>query len=510
MSKYRLLTNFFILCLIGISFTTPALAAGLFLPYVTFSTGSCVEAVAIGDVNNDGLNDVVAATTANPIAPPDPINDRKIHVFLQQPNGELVLSAKYPITVSPASVEIGDVNNDGKNDVVVSATNAIGILLQNDSGTLDSIITYPTGHTSGNNSFKVKIGDFNDDGRNDVVSIDWGASSPDVDVFLQNANGTMDPSTVYVVTGGGYDLDVGDVNNDGRQDIVIMGGSSAFAVLLQNSSGTMDGPVYYDLPEGLRQNGVTVGDINGDGRDDVVVTCHMYVVAFYQNESGTLNAPVSYASSGNTIPVDIGDVNGDGLNDVISAGGSTLEIHLQAAGGGLLPYEICPIPYVQHYSPDSLEVGDVNNDGANDVVLATWGFTEFTFVVVYAAREEVQPVPDIKVNAADGPITVRRSTDVTVTASVDAGTEGGHLYDWWMGAITPYGKYWVNQSQQWVKSSAPISMGQIAMYDMPTTEMLSRTLPMGSYRFFFVLDGTPNGVLDDLTIKDYVDVKSRY
>jgi hypothetical protein len=505
MYKYHYLAKIFVLCLFGIYLTTPVLATGLFLPYVTYPMASSPEAAAIGDVNNDGLNDVVVATTDKAFVN-EPDDDHKVHVFLQQANGDLLLSAKYDVTgafyvYQPTSVDIGDLNNDGRNDIVVNTNNAIGIFLQNSSGTMDPMVTYPS-----TSSYRVRVGDFNSDGRQDVVSL-----ASNVDVFLQNSSGTMNPSVAYVVThGGNDDLEVGDVNNDGRQDIVILSGKT-LGILLQNSSGTMNSPVYYVLTDAPITNGVAVGDINGDGRDDVAVTYNYNVAAFYQNVSGTLDAPVNYASSGDTKPVDIGDVNGDGLGDVVSAGGPTLEVHLQGSNGSLLPYELYTIPYETHYPLHSLEIGDINNDGANDVVLANNEAGQ-GLIVVYgmAQMPQIMPIPDIKVNSSDGPVTVRRSMNVSVTASVDAGTEGGQLYDWWMGALTPFGKYWVNRYQLWVKSSTPVSMGQIEMYTMPTTEMLKRTLPIGSYRFFFILDSIPNGVLDDMTNKDYVDVKSKF
>lgn len=504
---------FILFCFIAVhSLGTPrAFAGNLFSPYVTFPTGSCPEAVAIGDVNNDGLNDVVVSTVFND----DPVNDHHIHVFLQQPNGELAFSAKYPVpgafyAYHPKSVDIGDLNNDGRGDVVVSANNAIGIFLQNDGGTLDPMITYATNHSSGTNSYKVRIGDFNNDGLLDVVSIDWGTQSYDVDVFLQNASGTMDPPVVYVVQHGGYDdLAVGDVNNDGLQDIIVMSGqgyaNDTLGILLQNSEGTMDEPVYYDLTENVNTNGVAVGDINADGLQDVAVTYNYNIGVFYQNASGTLDASVSYPSSGDTKPVDIGDVNLDGKADVVSAGGSSLEVHLQGPSGELLPYEIYTIPYETHYPPHALEIGDVNNDGANDVVLANCG----SGLVVLYGQTELPVLLDLKVNGSDGPVSVKRNEIVDVTMSLDPGSSLGVPFDWWVGAFTPYGMYWLNSSQDWVRSSIPISMGTYGLYTMVPTSVLSRTLPPGAYRFFFVLDGQANGLPDEITYRDTVDVRSK-
>lgn len=352
--------------------------SGLFFPYVTFPTGSCAEAVAISDLNNDGRNDVVVATTdADDIQ-----NDHRIHVFLQDISGELLPPAKYEVinalsSSHPRSVDIGDLNGDGRNDVAVATSNAVGVFLQNDTGTLDPMVVYNSAHSSGSNVYKIRIGDLNNDNLLDIASIDWGTQSYSVDVFLQNQDGTLDTPAVYSVQHGGYDdMDIGDVNDDGLQDVVVMSGQgvgSTLGILMQNSQGTLGPPMYFDLTDNSLTNGVAVGDINNDSREDVVVTYPNYVGAFLQNTSGTLNPSIRYTSSGDTKPVEIGDISNDGRDDVIAAGGNVVEIHLQNSGGTLSNYELYTVPFETHYPPHSLAVGDINGDGANDVALANCG-----------------------------------------------------------------------------------------------------------------------------------------
>jgi hypothetical protein len=381
----------------------PLASSSLFLPYVTYATGSCAEAVAIGDVNNDGRKDVVVATTYND----DPDNDHRINVFLQNSSGELEPPVKYVVTSAfylyhPTSVDIGDLNNDGKNDVAVSGSNCVGVFYQNDIGTLDAMATYASAHSSGTNSYKVRIGDFNGDGLLDVVSIDWGTQSYDVDVFLQNLSGTLNAPVVYIVQHGGYDdLDVGDVNGDGLDDIIVMSGQglgSTLGILVQNTQGTFDAPVYYDLTDDSLTNGVAVGDVNGDTRNDIAVTYPNYVGVFYQNDLGTLDPSIHYSVYGELRPVEIGDVNVDGRDDIVAAGDGALEVLLQSSTGTLLPYEQCPAPPQTFYKPHALDVGDINGDGANDVVLANCGAG---LVVFYNSYQMELPTMIFRSIAAD-------------------------------------------------------------------------------------------------------------
>jgi hypothetical protein len=350
--------------------------SGLFKPYVTYPTGSWPESVAIGDVNGDGRNDVVLTTSFYN----DPANDYKMFVLLQNASGGFNQAVKYTAG-NGESVAIGDVNNDGRADVIVSASNCIGVFYQNSSGGLNTMVTYASNHQSFSNTYKVKTGDFNHDGRMDVVSIDWGTQSQDVDVFYQNAGGTFNTPITYTVSHGGYeDLEVGDVNNDGFTDIIVMSGQSFIpnlGVLTQKTDGTFNTAVYYSVGANQLSSGVGIGDVNGDSLQDIVVTYGGNagnIGVFLQNNSGTLNTSTSYSSYDSPSPIEIADVNNDGRKDIIlaHAGWLKLGVYLQGTGEAILPEELYPIPY-STYNPHGLAIGDINGDGLNDVVIADNG-----------------------------------------------------------------------------------------------------------------------------------------
>jgi len=400
----------------------------LFYHWISIPTGSWAEAVAIADVNSDGRNDVVMTTSFYF----DPSNDYTLFVFLQNASGNLDPPVKYPAG-NGASIDIGDVNNDGKVDIVTTTWNGIGVLIQNSMGGLNPMITYLSNHSSDVNALRVRIGDFNNDGLLDVVSVDAGVRSHDVDIFFQNIFGSLNNPTTYSVEHGGYiddDLDVGDMNNDGLTDIVVMNSNIEYphiGILMQHPNGGFYPPVYSDF--GIYKvltTSMAVGDINNDALQDIAVTYggnspDSNVGTFYQNVGGYLDLPASYSSYDIPQPIVIADVNHDMKQDIIVAhdGWAAFGIYLQDGYGMLLPECRYPLPSHAYYRPEGLAVGDINSDGLNDVVLAA---ANYDLLVVYHRNGKTVelPFPKVAVSASSvdfGTVGINKTATRTISIS---------------------------------------------------------------------------------------------
>jgi hypothetical protein len=346
-------------------------SAPSFLPYQLYPVSSQTEAVAIGDVNGDGRNDVLMTTTYAG-APQD---QYRLFVFLQTANGKLANPVTYP-HLDGSSIAVGDVTGDGRNDVVVASGNSIRVFRQTVNGTLQATKDRLVNHSS----LLVGIADFNADKRLDVVSIPWGSNSDDVDLFLQRRNGTLGPDHVYELRHSGYDdLSIGDVTGDGRADLVVTSGQGSLrqniGVLPQSTTGTFDSPRFYDTGSESLNRANAIGDLDGDGRLDIVVGTEpwhgsSFLGLFKMKAGGFQMSRIEGVIVVGAL--EIGDLNGDHRNDIVVLHDHSYRVGylLQGRNGRFRPEVNLELPYGNYPNPHGLAIGDVNSDGLIDIVIA--------------------------------------------------------------------------------------------------------------------------------------------
>jgi hypothetical protein len=358
----------------------PAPDGGLLsLPSPEIYVGSTVESVTIGDINSDGRNDLVLCT--NTQGAENPSADWSVFVFLQNPCGGLSPPVRYPGTPSGhiRTVAIADVTGDGRADLVFDQPNAVGVLPQNAQGTLDSMVVYGLPI----DPRLTAVGDLTGDGLADVFAGMSNMVPTSVGYEMVQSAGALQSPVAIDSQLSASDIQIADVTGDGRPDVVLMTGLS-FGIIPQQASGTLGAEVV--VPAGADLEYVTamaLGDVTGDGRTDLVasgVGVETGAIEVYaQTSSGTLSSPLEYAISG-TEGLGIADFDGDGRNDVVSVN-VNIEIRLQTPAGTLAPPLQFTAPQAiggQH----PLATGDLNSDGRVDIVLVTyWGVS-----IVYGTR----------------------------------------------------------------------------------------------------------------------------
>ncbi len=269
---------------------------------------------------------------------------------------------------SPSYAATGDFNGDGKLDLIVAnfSSNDISVLLGNGDGTFQAAVNYRAG--SGPRS--IGVGDFNGDGKLDLAVVN--TNSKNVSILLGNGDGTFQPAVNYVAGSGGQSVAIGDLNGDGKLDLVVANNqSNNVSVLLGNGDGTFQAALSY--PAGSGASSVAVGDFNGDGNLDLAATNFGTdnVSILLGNGDGTFQPAVNYAAGGGCQSMAVGDFNGDGKLDLAVANIATNDVSVLLGNGDGTFQSAMNIAVGAQ--PESLVEGDFNGDGILDLAVDNAG-----------------------------------------------------------------------------------------------------------------------------------------
>jgi FG-GAP-like repeat len=328
--------------------STPSLS---FAPVVDYGSGGYDPAsVAVADVNGDGKPDIVVANSCGSSSCPRGLPGT-VGVLLGNGNGTFQTAVTYGSGgyTNSISVVVADVNGDGKPDLIVanscadstcSGDGSVGVLLGNGDGTFRTAVSYDSGGIS-LDGISVAVADVNGDGKLDVLVLNQcinstacstpGAGDGSVGVLLGNGDGTFQTAVAYD-SGGflGTSIAVGDVNGDGKPDVVVAqctGGGGVcegeVGVLLGNGNGTFQAAVNYSAGE--ESNAVALADLTGDGHLDILVTngssdldrLDGSVGVLLGNGNGTFQTMVTYDPGGVAAGLAIADLIGNGKLDAL-------------------------------------------------------------------------------------------------------------------------------------------------------------------------------------------------
>lgn len=340
---------------------------------LVYEAGGSPGITSIGDVNNDGLNDVVCAN----------YYDNTISVFIQGKDGKLATQTTYPTAQGSFGVGIGDIDRDGLNEVIVgcAASDVIYIFSQTPGGTLTLTSTYQTGR----GPYGLDIGDINGDGRNDILVPNSGGLSMSVYTWLpdnprgyqtlmesfsnclsltmQKIEGGLFAHLLYPSGATSYWVAVGDMNADGLQDVACVNYSDNSVSLYFQQPNFALKPVGALTTVGGNPPIVCIGDINNDGINEAIASSDpVSIFGKKDNSFGLIGTQTT--NDGKTGGIKCGDLNNDGLNDLICTQAKNVSIFLQNTNNKLSS----PSSYYAGDVPGGLSVGDVNDDGLNDVI----------------------------------------------------------------------------------------------------------------------------------------------
>jgi hypothetical protein len=288
---------------------------GTFQKEATFATGHTPESIAVGDFNGDSIQDIAVANT----------NANSISILLGNGDGSFQPQRTLAAGVGPVSIASADLNNDGKIDLVVAnVTEAdVSILLGNGDGSFQAAISSSTGLSPQS----VAAGDLNSDGIIDLVI----ANNYDdtISVLLGKGDGTFQSQTKLATGVGPFSLTMADLNDDGVLDIAVANrNGNSISILIGNGNGTFQTQVL--VPTGTAPDAVVVGDFNGDGIPDLAVSDQFdsNVSIIPGSGNGTFSHPQAYLMGSFTGSLATGDFNGDGITDLANTDLTELNVQL--------------------------------------------------------------------------------------------------------------------------------------------------------------------------------------
>ena len=350
---------------------------GSFTPSGTYAISAQPAAEPSGagylfaDVNGDGNQDLIVTSTAAP------------GVFIFLGNGGGTFQAQ-PAT--PVFGPVADVNNDGIADMVFfppQGGNYFGTALGRGDGSF-AILNQATPLPAAQTGYVLITGDFNGDGKTDVIAMQPGSPGPkglpcgaaDAQLlsYLGSGDGRFQAKGTGLALGvnGASSAVAGDFNSDGNLDIILYYSCPTAGFLLApgRGDGTFGSPVGLNLPGGT--SAPLVGDLNNDGKLDLISGS---VVSLGKGDGTFKQLPLTIPAGSGAIA--LADLNGDAILDLVSGNGngpSTGSAIYAGNGDGTFqgtPFFTVPLaPYEYQYS---IATGDVSGDGNPDLLVGEDG-----------------------------------------------------------------------------------------------------------------------------------------
>ena len=458
------------------------------------------EHISLSDLDGDGKSDLIVCQSGN------------VYVYQNQSlSGSLTTSSfgsKVGISFggSVRSQLIGDLDGDGKPDIVALYSNGVDVFRNvHVSGSISgSSFDTPLTLAVGNNPGTVTLSDFDGDGKPDLVVTNTGDNT--LSLFLNTSvSGTLSFASPVLLNTGLNPMysTSGDIDGDGLSDLVLL--RSETVTLLRNVStpGNISFSSGYDISmAGIGPNGILLTDLDVDGKPDLLTCNSGNSVSVFRNTgvsapfgSGSFSTRVDFSTDiSNNIRMSVGDLDGDGLPDIslgrndgfvggMNVGSLSVPVLRNTSTSGTISFgSVVTIPITED-RPGAAVIGDLDGDKVPDLVVG--GTDMGKLYVLRNANLDPVSLPPPAVSSFT-PTSGAVGTPVTISGSEFSTTASDN--------VVTFGTVRVVASSS-TATSLTVTVPAGAVYGPLTVTRLDRNLSgRSSASFIPTFTGTPGSV----------------